>query len=365
MKGYFAALAFTMLAHNVMADSECTPSLEMQKTDKRSNYQSDLAFLKLVTKKNYYEAKKSASASVVDLFSGDIDTFEVKRDEFFEKHKYKLSVSESAEIYRSYLSESQLRAWTDCMRRIEQPIVRYTRNENDTITGVQIEWNPREALGKMLVDQPFVLSNSTTNPDMANIKFIDGTKDIAVTPLDQFKSVSGTLNGHTGSDFWLLRLLGFANYRDRSAFIYIPGKPNLSGGVADDDIRPKKIVFPIEPGTVYVSWAYWSGFTWPAISPDKNNPIRQDFPCLPVPPNTTYVQVQELRPVYLGRRQKGKCVPRVSEYCDDRAGAEGCVELVVTKSCLVNTEWYEWYKWAAEKSKTPFTNEGLCQLPTS
>ncbi|MBV7547295.1 hypothetical protein KW849_13450 [Pseudomonas sp. PDM26] len=361
MKSFLALIAASIFIQNAIADDECNAALEMQKTSEISNYESDLAYLNLVTEENYEKAKQNASASVVDVFSGSASNFKENRRKYFEKNKYNLSVRDSREIYRSYLNETQLDAWTKCMRKAEQPIVRYIRN-GDGISKVEIEWNPREALGSLYIDQPFVLTNATTSPNTSELDEMFGTITFNIIPKDEFASVSGALNGHTGKKSWLAKLLGYDDgHRNRSAYVYVPGKPR-SMEVAGDGIGPKKYVVPIEPGTVYQSWAYWRGKGWPETpkTQDQKDAIREGFTCLATPPNMTYIGVGDLKSARMIFR-KAKCVAPGKGFCD--AGDESCFDLLVTKSCFVSTDWYEWYKWTAKRNNIPFTNEGACQLP--
>jgi hypothetical protein len=356
MKGQFGLLALAVIAHNVLAEDDCSKALEMQRLSTSNNYEYDLAYLNRVTDENYTKAKASASASIMKVFTGEGESFNESRRKYFGENRYDLGIRESEEVYRSYLDETQLQAWTECMRKSEQPIVRYVRTGGN-VSAVQIEWIPKEALGTLYVHQPFNLDNAQLDPAPETIKEISGLRIIKVAAVDPSKSVSGALNGHTGNDSWWARLFRLANYRDRSAFIYIPAKPQYS---SDGDIGPKKYVVPIEVGTVYVSWAYWSGKRWP----DPPVGVAQEFPCLTTPPDMTYAQVTDLRPIHLPLKRRGKCVPNnSSEYCSTNSGAEYCTDLVVTNSCFVNTDWVEWYKWTAKRNNIPYTNEGYCQLP--
>lgn len=352
MEKYILAAAATLATQWAWADRDCDSSLQPQLISEQSNYEYDMASLHLVTEENYTKSKESAAAKYGTLFGADFANFKEQRRKYFSESRYNLDIKDSKEVFRSYLSDAQLSAWLECKRDTAQPIVRYTRN-GDEVTGVTIEWNPREPLGPFFFDKKVEIHNAKKQPALP--KEIHGSYSFSLQHLSPSKPISGSINGHTGTETWFGRS---DTWRDRSAYIYIPAVPQLDETIIDVD-RPMKFVVPIPEGRAKTSWAYWQGKDWPAEpSPGQQN-FRVSWECTTAPANMTLIVVGPLVPRHLGAN-KGQCVTG-REYCTD-SGAEYCTDLTIKKGCFVNNNWLAWYKMATKRAGLTDNDDQICDI---
>ncbi|MFV3372477.1 hypothetical protein ACNFH5_30275 [Pseudomonas sp. NY15435] len=305
-----------------------------------------MAFLNLVTEENYNQAKQGGSVKYGSMFGADYSSFNESRRKFFNENRYNLSVKDSREVYRSYLSDAQIAAWSDCKRAAAQPIVRYQRT-GDEVTGVEIEWSPHEPLGTLFLDEKVMIFNAVDQP---TLKELNGKRGFTLRHADPSKPIAGSINGHTGEKwFWLFKS---NNWRDRTVYVYVPARPRLG-----PEAGPKKFVVPIPKGQVKTSWAYWQGRAWPA-EPKSGEIFRTSWECISAPVNMTLVVVGDLVPRHLGAR-KGYCV-QGAEYCT-HSGAEYCTDLTIEEGCYVNTNWVDWYDMTMRRLGMRRSNEQMCQ----
>lgn len=100
-------------------------------------------------------------------------------------------------------------------------------------------------------------------------------------------------------------------------------------------------------GNKYFTRAYWAG-----------GAKYHDIYCnSPVPENMELI-VLETSNKRVGSRIYSEC-PVGAPYCDSHN--EFCVQYYFKNACLVNKEWYNWYKEFCDKNGIPFNNYSLCQ----
>ncbi len=116
--------------------------------------------------------------------------------------------------------------------------------------------------------------------------------------------------------------------------------------IIEEEVIPQRFVVPLN-GNKYFTRAYWAG-----------GAKYKDIYCHPPIPNNMKLVVLETSNKRVGSRTNSECSVG-PPFCDSHN--EFCVQYYFKNACLVNKEWFDWYKKFCEKNKIPFNNYSLCQ----
>ncbi|MDH0647538.1 hypothetical protein N5D48_16350 [Pseudomonas sp. GD03858] len=338
MKKRLLALALSTLIINFARaeSSDCSSVLKLQEYRNSSDYSLNMAYLHLVDESNYESAKKSASASYADLFSGSWDEFKTKRSQRFEKLDYNVDINDSREVYRASLSPEQISGWLSCMRQSAQPIIWYGHTDK-LGADLEIEWQPTEDLGP-LKDLEF----SSRSGVAQNLpKQIKGKYGFHISRSVAGNAISGSVNSFTRSYFWEQKQL-------RSVRIFVPPIKESAPSTP-----PEKISVSMD-NKIISSWAYWAGKHYP----ENTSLYRTEFSCFTGEKGMDMVRVTPDKIIHLPRRTKGYCVPNPSNYCD--AGDESCTDIAISTGCLINKTWHDWYNKKMAASGLDYSASQVC-----
>lgn len=193
-----ALLTLVFIGHVFAKPVDCDTVL-LQKTSNitRFRHQSHLSWLLLITKENYDEIKKSASAELIDYFSGSYDSFRKKREQYLKKANYSKTTDEAREEVRVNLPEDAVPAWRDCVLSNSHGLFTWTDHIDEEGAILGIGWNPPPGLDK-LKDVQVVLVGGNCVELTNDLKVLyRGTHTFNISRSGNKKDIRGSISGVT------------------------------------------------------------------------------------------------------------------------------------------------------------------------
>lgn len=186
----------------------CDKVLITQTISSTEDSSSELAWLHLISESNYEDAGRNAKAKYKSLFSGTYSDFNKKRREFFEQKQYKLSKSDSRNVYKSFLSDTQVESWRECMLRERVELFSYFKNIDDNGATLVVTWNVPIYVGRLKRIRKEL--SGGTSAQLSSLRSLQGERSFIIKRETLKESVRGVISGKAGvittdftTDFYL------------------------------------------------------------------------------------------------------------------------------------------------------------------
>ncbi|MEM1173869.1 MAG: hypothetical protein AAGI27_03565 [Pseudomonadota bacterium] len=167
-------LMFLFVAGVAHSKSDCDSVLVQRNvTSVQDEAHLQLAWLQMINRDNYEEAKASGSALVPGLFDSGYDSFAQKRSSLRKRSSFDLTTRNSRSILQSLMDENAVKKWAECMK--DRGL--YTRVGMITPTDIQLEifWDPADGLGD-LRDISIDLPPGVTAKDLGKLRTLSRGK---------------------------------------------------------------------------------------------------------------------------------------------------------------------------------------------
>ena len=194
----------------------CDSGLVKNTTISDAHLLVQLAWLKSVNKSNYEDSKVSGSASFEDIFGGDYNNFNEKRNQLLTNESFNFSEMQSRQLLLSKTPPDAIEAWRACvLEKMNVSTLAVWIEEMDEVGGiVALHWKMSPAAPTLKdVTVTMVGGTDADGKYIVSIDSIQGEKRLLIKRVTANKEVHGTVNGKAGAG------------GDFSSSFYLPAQP--------------------------------------------------------------------------------------------------------------------------------------------
>lgn len=177
--------------------SECDGVLIPQTVQDHRNTSLHLHLIKITSRDTYEQSKKAIGAFYQDLFAGNFDTFEEKRDAYFQSIKFEYSEAQSRSVALSYLKDIQVSAWNECMKNRGLYLILRVSNVTGEAATLNIDWS-YPSVPKLRIDKVELFGGESSSLNRLEGRRFGGTDHYVIKRKEAQElrgSISGSLKG--------------------------------------------------------------------------------------------------------------------------------------------------------------------------
>jgi hypothetical protein len=190
---------FTM--PNLTASSQCDSVLIPDVVVIQKNLTILAAFLRIIEQSNYDQYKQQYSAIFPEYFSGDYNSFNESKKQFYEKVKLDFQYQEAVSVLQTVVSTDKVAAWLQCMANNSFGLFSFLHDADERGATLTVKWSPPAGLDA-LRNCSIVLDGGnivTPNSFVANDNF-EGTAELLLMRSTSGERISGVVAGIAGTN---------------------------------------------------------------------------------------------------------------------------------------------------------------------
>lgn len=339
MKVSLATVLILLFAMNLSfsaasAADGCDSVLLQQAAAVKEDQSLLMAYLNLVSSENYENVKKNASALVPGYFDGSYSSFNAKRSKLYTDQRYSLSIENSRDEFKSYLTPDQVSGWIECKRQSNvQQLIVYYKDVDAIGATLVVQWNggAAGALNKLRVT---LSPGATSLSELESLTSLSGTYQTPIARPSANAALRGTVSGEAGP----------AHVAFSESF-YLPPFKNET-----KEAPPPRYVVD-QRGVTRSSIGYWAGGKRSAR-----------FECITVPDNMELIVISDHQKWFGKTRAYSRCLgpARGGSFCD--SAGEGCADVIIDEGCIVNKDWLNWYRAKEASLGVKATDHAICGI---
>lgn len=181
---------------------DCDAVLVKNTTSLTENSQVRLAWLKSINQSSYESAKQDAGASFLDMFSGDYNSFNDKRNQLLSQESFSLSQMESRQLLLYKVPDTAIAAWRACIteKMNEGSLASWVERMDADGGTLMIRWKLSPAAPTLRnVKISLVGGTDLNGKTILFLDSIQGEKIVLIKRPPTNKEVRGTVEGKAGA----------------------------------------------------------------------------------------------------------------------------------------------------------------------